>query len=83
MPDQLRAWLDKLSEEFEAESVSYLVCSRRGIETHSTMYLSDYLAANRTVPPISLDCVMKTAGLIETMTSKALKPREGKRRAAS
>lgn len=78
-----RRGLDKLSAEFEAESVSYLVCSRRGIETHSTMYLSGYLAANRTVPPISLDCVMKTAGLIETMTSKALKPREGKRRAAS
>lgn len=71
-----RRGLNKLSEEFEAESAAFLVCSRMGIETSSDAYLSGYLAANRTVPPISLDCVMKTAGLIEAMTSRALKPRE-------
>lgn len=78
-----RRGLNKLSEEFEAESVAYLVCSRMGIETSSDAYLSGYLAANLTVPPISLDCVMKTAGLIEAMTLRKMKLREGKRSAAS
>lgn len=73
-----RRGLNSLSEEFEAESVSYLVCSRLGIEAPSAEYLSGYLAANRVVPPISLDCVLKTAGLIEGMTLRALKLREGK-----
>lgn len=70
-----RRGLNGLSEEFEAESVAYLVCSRLGIETPSAEYLSGYLAANRTVPPISLDCVLKTAGLIEAMTLRKMKLR--------
>jgi len=70
-----RRGLNGLSEEFEAESVAYLVCSRLGIETPSAKYLSGYLAANRTVPPISLDCVLKTAGLIEAMTLRKMKLR--------
>jgi len=71
-----RRGLNGLSEEFEAESVAYLVCSRLGIETPSDHYLSGYLAENRTVPPISLDCVLKTAGLIEAMTLRKQKLRE-------
>ena len=71
-----RRGLNGLSEEFEAESVAYLVCSRLGIETPSAEYLSGYLAANRVVPPISLDCVLKTAGLIEGMTLRKMKLRE-------
>jgi hypothetical protein len=64
--------------EFEAESVSYLVCNRLGIETPSVQYLSNYLAKDeqRGVPPISLECVMKSAGLIEQMGRGRLKSRK-------
>jgi hypothetical protein len=71
-----RRGLNGMSEEFEAESVAYLVCSRLGIETPSAEYLSGYLKANRMVPPISLDCVPKTAGLIEAMKLRKMKLRE-------
>ncbi len=55
--------------EFEADSVSYLVCARRGIDNPSDEYLAGYLEEypGRDVPPISLECVMKAAGLIEDM----------------
>lgn len=74
-------WPDRrgLSEgavEFEAESVSYLVCSRAGIETPSESYLSGYISDNERVPRISLECVMKAAGVIESMGGRCLKPRK-------
>lgn len=62
-------------EELEAESISYIVCTRRGIKTSSAEYLASYVDCNAEVPSISLDLVMKTAGLIESMTTRRLKPR--------
>ena len=62
-----RRGLNHESEEFEAESVSYLVCQRMGLETASEKYLADYVGSHGEVPPISLECVMKAAGLIERM----------------
>lgn len=62
--------------EFEAESVSYLVCARAGIENKSEQYLSGYVGINGEVPSISLECVMKAAGLVETMSKERMKPRE-------
>jgi hypothetical protein len=62
--------------EFEAESVSYMVCARQGIDTPSERYLADYVDAEDQVPPISLDCVMKAATLIETMGGMTLSPRK-------
>ncbi len=62
--------------EFEAESVSYLVCSRLGIDTPAETYLSSYIGSHENVPKISLECVMKAAGGIEKMGSKRLKPRK-------
>jgi hypothetical protein len=63
--------------EFEAESICYLVCSRLGIENPSAQYLANFWAENEKgdVPPISLECVMKSAGLIERMGCERLKPR--------
>ena len=68
--------------EFEAESICYLVCQRLGIENPSEKYLANYLAKDETgdVPPISLECVMKSAGLIEQMGRERLKPRKDERR---
>lgn len=76
-----RSWPDRRGcadaiQEFEAESVAYLVCQRAGINNPSESYLSDYLETDGPVPSISLDCVLKSAGLIESMTKKRLKPRK-------
>jgi hypothetical protein len=62
--------------EFEAESVSYLVCSRLGIDSPSAEYLAGYIKSYDETPPISLDCVMKAGGLIEQMGRTRQKPRK-------
>ena len=71
-----RFGLSHTEVEFEAESVAYLVCSRIGIENPSASYLSNYVKENENVPQISLECVMKAAGLIENMGKRRLKPRK-------
>jgi hypothetical protein len=65
--------------EFEAESVSYLVCTRLGIDTASDEYLAAYVRKCRTTPPISLDRIMKAVWLLERMGRTNL----GLRKAAS
>lgn len=74
-----RRGLNDRIREFEAESVCYLVCSRLGIENPSDEYLSGYTKTNEDVPPISLECVMKTAGLIEQMGREKLLLRKEKK----
>lgn len=64
--------------EFEAESVCYLLCMRLGIDNPSDEYLAGYLREHDETPPISLECVMKAAGLIEQMGRERLKPRQEK-----
>jgi len=68
--------------EFAAESICYLVCGQLGIENPSEKYLANYLKDNGEgdVPAISLECVMKSAGLIEQMGHARLKPRNAKER---
>jgi antirestriction protein ArdC len=65
-----RRGLPHAAEEFEAESVCYLVCERLGIDNPSDEYLAGYLG--------SLDCVMKAAGLIERMGRERLGARKKK-----
>jgi hypothetical protein len=60
------------------ESVCYLVCERLGIDNPSDEYLTGYLGSNEQIPAISLDCVMKAAGLIERMARKRLGARKEK-----
>jgi antirestriction protein ArdC len=71
-----RRGLELEVREFEAESVCHLICERLGIANPSAEYLAGYLKAQDEVPPISLDCVMKAAGLIEQMGDKRLKIRK-------
>lgn len=71
-----RRGLNHGTREFEAESVAYLVCSRSNIDNPSEQYLSGYVGKEVDVPPISLECVMKAAGLIETMSQQRMKPRK-------
>jgi hypothetical protein len=70
-PDRQK--LDRNAEEFEAESVSYLVCNRAGLETPAAEYLNGYLNANAEVPPISLEAVFRAAQRIESMRIKLMK----------
>ena len=71
-----RSGIDSDVAEFEAESITYLVCRRLGIESGSERYLANYVRRDSLIPHMSLELVMKTAGLIETMTKRRLKPRK-------
>ena len=67
-----RRGLDGDAEEFEAESAAYLACKRVGIKSPSEEYLADYVKTNDQVPAISLDCIIKAATFIETMSRQNL-----------
>jgi hypothetical protein len=69
-----RALLNEI--EFEAESVVWLVCERLYLKNPSAKYLSVYLNKYDEIPPISMECVLKAAGRIESMTAKNLSPRK-------
>lgn len=62
---QDRSTLTHNSSEFEAESVSWLLCERFGLKSNSAEYLSGYCA--NTIPEISLDSVLKAVGMIESI----------------
>jgi hypothetical protein len=71
-----RTNLEEHIKEFEAESVTWLVCERIGIKNPSASYLSGYLGEDKKIPPISFDTVLKAAGLVESMTHKIHRPRK-------
>lgn len=71
-----RRGLDIQAREFEAESISWLVCNRLGIDSPSARYLDGYLDANREVPIIALDLVLKGTGRIERMGREVLSRRQ-------
>lgn len=53
--------------EIEAESVSYLVCCRNGVENSSEAYLAGYVKQHTTIGQIDLYQVMRAAGGVERM----------------
>lgn len=67
-----RPGLSRQVEECEAESISYLVCTRLGIQTPSARYVAGYLTEDGEMPKISLDTVVKMAGLIHQMGQSRL-----------
>jgi hypothetical protein len=79
-----RTGLGNVLCEFEAESICYLVCCRLKIDTPSHEYLAGYMNrnGNGVIPAISLDCVMRVAGLIEQMGRERLKLRKLKEQRA-
>jgi hypothetical protein len=64
-PDRLD--LSQVVREFEAESVSYLVCVRLGVDTASDEYLAGYVRKCPITPAISLDRIVKSVWLLEQM----------------
>ena len=71
-----RYQLSEQVEEFEAESVCWLLCERQGIKNPSAAYLSGYLEINEEIPPISIDTVLRAVGAIEQIWSKPKIPRK-------
>lgn len=70
-----RKYVPETTEEFEAESVAWLVCRRLGIDPHSEKYLSAYFTEGGELPYLSLETILKAVGKIEHTLPKAL--REG------
>jgi hypothetical protein len=58
--------------EWEAESVSYLVCRRLGLQTTSAEYLVQHVARDSRVPTFSLNTVLRVAGYIESLGNQML-----------
>ncbi len=54
-------------QEFEAETVAWIICERFGIKNPSAEYLSGYLETNDQIPNISLESVLKAITKIEAM----------------
>lgn len=76
-----KGWVDRrhleLNQiEFEAESVCWLICERRGLKNPSAAYLSGYLDNNEKIPDISIDTVLKVTGIIESMIDGVREPRK-------
>lgn len=71
-----RSYLNREIREIEAESVSFLVCKRIGLETTAEQYLSSYVKNNETIPQISLDTVLTVSGYIERMNFSDFKLRK-------
>ena len=71
-----RRTLDITRREFEAESVCWLICERMGIKNPSAAYLSGYLRNNEEIPNISIETVLKAAGMIETLMFGKKEPRK-------
>ena len=55
----------KQVKEFEAEVVSYLICSRIGIKTQSMEYLGCYVDENEEIPNIDIERIFDAVDLIE------------------
>jgi len=61
-----RPRLDLAQQEFEAESVAYLVCERNGVHSKSKTYLANYVKPNTAIDHLDIYQVMRAAGQVET-----------------
>jgi hypothetical protein len=68
--------LSNESVEVEAESISYLVCKRMGLQTTSEIYLSNYIKQNTEIPSISFDVILTVAGYIEQLGRARFRPKK-------
>ncbi len=56
--------------EFEAETVSWLVCSYVKVDSPSVAYLSEYTDKDGKIPPINLDTLLRATGRVEEMCER-------------
>ena len=62
--------LDRTTQELEAETVSFLVCSRVGLITNASDYLAGYITSNKNLEEFNYELVIKTADKIESLFIK-------------
>ncbi|MGH2396086.1 MAG: ImmA/IrrE family metallo-endopeptidase [Terriglobales bacterium] len=70
-----RKGLKSEQREFEAESVSFLVCRRLSLDTPAVHYLAGYVESRDGIPRISLEAVLRVSGYIESLGGKLLPER--------
>jgi Zn-dependent peptidase ImmA (M78 family) len=75
--EDTRRRLEKKEEEFEAETVAWLVCKRMGINNPSEQYLATY-AKDGQIPLCSIDLIMKAVTEIEEMIKAETSIKKGK-----
>jgi hypothetical protein len=73
-----RIGLTRDAIEVEAESVSYMVAARLGLETSSDAYLAGYTKDGKIPEGVSLDLIAKVAGRITEMGEHLLPKRKRK-----
>lgn len=71
-----RSHLNINEVEFETESVCWLVCEIMGIKNPSAEYLNGYTENNDEIPRISIDAVLKSVGIIESLMQTTKEPRK-------
>jgi hypothetical protein len=82
-PHPHRLWPDRASlgsdeREFEAESVSFIVCARQGLASNACEYLARHLEGKATIPQIDINRVMLVSSRIEEMGKQVKKKKEKK-----
>ncbi len=78
-----RLGLTRSQRELEAEAVAYTVCYRAGLTTKSAEYLAGYLGDGKELTGISVDMVMKIAGLVERVGREVVRPKKSKTEGAA
>ena len=68
LPCRYDIGLSREQKEFEAETACWLVCERMGITNPSAKYLAGYLKDNKEIPHVSVDVILKAAGILETFS---------------
>lgn len=63
----IKRGLDHAAKEFEAESVSFIICSRYGVDSPSARYLNGYYEQNKTIPNISVENIFTACNMILNM----------------
>jgi hypothetical protein len=66
-----RAHPTKAHAELEAESVSYIVCERSGVDGSAAMYLSGYLESHTMIEDVDIFAILRAAGQIEALLDLA------------
>lgn len=68
-----RSGLRHAQVELEAETASYLICMRNGVESESEVYLAEYMKHNEIVEGLDLYLLMKAAGQVESILELGVK----------
>ena len=74
-----RRYAAKITREFEAEAVAYLVTDRLNLDIGSVEYLAGYLSDDKPLPNYSFDSVLKAVGKIEEMLRGSFRVRRPQR----